>query len=72
MSFAKARNVVNLFTKPKNLYEMGTIRQGIAHRPVSGGGNKLYAIGLHYSRISDTERRGGYCVAAGRILDWKM
>lgn len=34
---------------------MGTIRQGIVRRPVPGGGNKLYAAGLHYSRITDAE-----------------
>ena len=32
---------------------MGTIRQGIVRRKVMGGGEKLYAIGLHYSRIDD-------------------
>lgn len=34
---------------------MGTIRQGIIRRTVPGGGSKLYAIGVHYSRINDSE-----------------
>lgn len=34
---------------------MGIIRQGIVRRKVMGGGEKLYAIGLSYSNISDKE-----------------
>lgn len=41
------------FKTPKTTTTMGTIRQGIVRRNVPGGGTKLYATGVHYSRIDD-------------------